>query len=646
MQSRKLAAIMFTDIVGFTALTQRDEGQAMRLLAQHNELMRTLIPKYSGREVKTIGDAFLVEFRSALEAVQCSVAMQRVMHERNMGLPSSDRLEIRVGIHVGDVISNTEVDGDIFGDTVNISSRIEQFAPPGGVCLSEQVFAQVKNKVDFPLVRMESQKLKNVELPVDLYRVVMPWEVEPARESPLEPRRVAVLPFKNMSPDPNDEFFSDGLTEEVIASLSNVKELTVIARTSVMQYRAVSKKVTEIGRELNAGTLVEGSIRKAKNRIRVTVQMIDAQKDGHLWAQNYDRDLDDIFAIQSDIAERVTKELRIQLVDSIKVRLETEPTAKPEAYTLYIKGRFFWNERTKEAVLKAIEYFELSIKKDPSFALGYSGLANCYQVIARNGLGEYAPNFQKVKEYAVKALELDPDLPEAHAALGAYLHYYEHNWKQAEAEYTRAITLKPSYATAHQWYSHVLVQQGRLPEAFNEIFRAMELDPFSPVINENYGNWLLYNGEYKKAIEQFRKVLDMDPARDHSRGWIVQAFCSQKMFDEALQEAEAFEKAKKEPLEAKLWKAYCLATMSRKSEARNILSEVEARYQEENISPEKFAEVHFLLGEKESGFEWLERAYSSHDGNINMLLINREFDGVREDERFLDLLKRIGLPPV
>jgi adenylate cyclase len=409
LQSRKLAAIMFTDIVGFTALAQRDEAHAMRLLEQHNDLMRSLVPKYFGREVKTIGDAFLIEFRSALEAVQCSLAMQREMHERNMSLPSEERMELRIGIHVGDVISN-DGDGDIFGDAVNISSRIEQFAPPGGVCISEQVFAQVKNKVDFAVVRLEGQKLKNVALPMDLYRIVMSWDAPPA-QTPLDARRVAVLPFKNMSPDPNDEFFADGLTEEVIASLSNVKELNVIARTSVMQYKSVSKKVTEIGRELNAGTLLEGSIRKAKNRIRVTVQMIDAQKDGHIWAQNYDRDLDDIFAIQSDIAEQVAKELRVQLVDSVKTKLETEPTAKPEAYTLYLKGRFYWNERTKESVLKAIEYFALSIKKDPEFALGYSGLATCYQVIARNGLGEYSPNFLRVKEYAMKALEIDPDLP-------------------------------------------------------------------------------------------------------------------------------------------------------------------------------------------------------------------------------------------
>jgi adenylate cyclase len=440
---------MFTDIVGFTSLAQKDEEKTIRLLSQHNDLMRSIITKYSGREVKTMGDAFLIEFPSALDAVKCSFVLQLEMHERNTSIVPEDRIQVRVGIHVGDILYKR--DGDILGDAVNISSRIESFATPGGVCISEQVFDQVRNKVNFPLVRMESKKLKNVSLPIDLYQVIMPWESEPeSKQTFLEPRRVGVLPFKNMSPDPSDEYFADGMTEELITALANLKELTVIARTSVMQYKTISKKVTEIGRELNAGTLVEGSVRKAANRIRITVQMVDAQNDGHLWAQNYDRQLDDVFGIQSDIAERVAKELRVQLIGSVKSRLETKPTEKPDVYTLYLKGKYFWNERSKDSILKAIEYFELAIKKDPGFALGYTGLANCYQVIARNALGEYAPNFQKVKGYTTKALELDPNLAEAHTVFGAYLHYYERDWKRSESEFKRAIELKPSYSTAHQ----------------------------------------------------------------------------------------------------------------------------------------------------------------------------------------------------
>ena len=641
MQSRRLAAIMFTDIVGFTSLAQRDEVKAMRLLSQHNDLTRSIISKYAGREVKTIGDAFLIEFPSALEAVRCSFAIQQELHERNIALVPEEQIQVRVGIHVGDVISNS--DGDILGDAVNISSRIEPFATPGGVCISAQVFDQVKNKVEFPLVRMEAQKLKNVILPTDLYRVIMPWESESASQTLLDRRRVGVLPFKNMSPDPNDEYFADGLTEELITSLSNVKDLTVIARTSVMQYKTISKKVTEIGRELNAGTLVEGSVRKAANRIRITVQMIDAQNDGHLWAQNYDRELNDIFAIQSDIAERVAKELRVHLVDSVKSRLETKPTEKPEVYTLYLKGRHFWNERTKESIQKAIEYFELAIKKDLNFALGYTGLANCYLVIARNALGEYGPNFQRVKEYATKALELDPDLAEAHTALAGYLHYYEHDWRRSESEFKKAIELKPSYSTAHQWYSHVLAQQGFLQNALKEILRALELDPFSIAINDNFGNGLYFNKEYDRAIEQFKKVHDMDPNYAPTYSWLIQTYCRKNMFEEAMSEAEAFEKVSKRELEAKLWKAYVLAITSRPAEARDLLNDVEARYQTENTSPFRIAEIHFLLGDDELGFEWLAKAYDSHDGNINMLRVELEFESLSSDPRYLDLVRKIGL---
>jgi adenylate cyclase len=634
---------MFTDIVGFSSLAQRNEANALRLLSRHNDLMRSIIAKYSGREVKTIGDAFLIEFPSALEAVRCSFAIQQEMHDQNIALAPEDRILVRVGIHVGDVVYNSG--GDILGDAVNISSRIEPFATPGGICISEQVFDQVRNKVELPLVRMESQKLKNVNQPIDLYRVIMPWESESqsTRQGLLEPRRVGVLPFKNMSPDPNDEYFADGLTEELITSLSNVKDLTVIARTSVMQYKTVSKKVTEIGRELNAGTLVEGSVRKAANRIRITVQMIDAQNDGHLWAQNYDRQLDDIFAIQSDIAERVAKELRIQLVDSVKSRLESKPTEKPEVYTLYLKGKHFWNERNKESILKAIEYFELAVKKDPSFALGYTGLANCYQVIARNALGEYAPNFQKAKEYAMKALDLDPNLAEAHTALAGNLHYYQYDWKGAESEFRRAIELKPSYSTAHQWYSHVLAQQGFFREAMQEISRALELDPFSLAINDNFGNGLYFNKKYDAAIEQFKKVHEMDPSYEPSYTWMAQTYCRVNLFVEAMSEIEALEKVSKSRLEPKLWKAYVLAIMSKTTEARDLLNEVQTHYQTEHISPFRIAEVYFLLGDKDAGFEWLTKAYDSHDGNINLLRVELELEPARNDPRYFDLIRKIGL---
>jgi TolB-like protein len=302
---------MFTDIVGYTALTQENESATVQLLDDHRKLLRPIFASHGGREIKTIGDAFLVEFGSALDAVLCAVAVQSAMNDRKLARGAA--LSIRIGIHAGDVI---ETEGDLIGDAVNIASRIEPLAEPGGVCISRQVHMQVENKVPYDLIKIGPRVLKNVTEPLEVYKVMMPWDKANAVPSAqLDKNRVAVLPFTNMSSDPEEGYFADGMTEELITSLSGVRQLTVIARTSVMGYKGTTKKVREIGSELGVGSLLEGSVRKAGNRVRITAQLIDTATEGHLWAQNYDRQLEDVFAIQSEIAEKVAGELRIRLVE-------------------------------------------------------------------------------------------------------------------------------------------------------------------------------------------------------------------------------------------------------------------------------------------------------------------------------------------
>src|SRR5437870_5361950 len=342
---------MYTDMVGYTALGQRNEQLSLALVNEQRKLIRPVLAKHNGREVKTMGDAFLVEFSNTLDAVRCAYDIQRTTSEFNISLAEEQRIHLRVGIHLGDVVESV---GDISGDAVNVASRIVPLAEDGGVSLTRQVYDQVQNKFDLPLTSLGSKELKNVAAPSEGFKLVMTWsEKKASSQVQLERNKVAVLAFANMSPDPSDEYFADGMTEELITSLSGIKQLTVIARTSVMKYKVSSKGAFEIGKELNVGTLVEGSVRKAANRVRITVQLIDALNEGHVWAQNYDRQLDDIFAIQSEIAQRVAQELKVQLLAQEKGRLERKPTANTEAYTLYLKGRHFWNERTKEATSKA-----------------------------------------------------------------------------------------------------------------------------------------------------------------------------------------------------------------------------------------------------------------------------------------------------
>ena len=308
---RRLAAIMFTDMVDYTAMSEKNEALALTMLEEHRTLLRPVFARHGGHEVKTIGDGFLVEFPSALEAVRGALEIQQLMYKRNLSVPSERKILLRVAVHLGDVEHR---DGDVYGDAVNIASRIQRLADPGGVCITQQVFDHVRNTEEFRTEPLGQNQLKNVQMPTVIYRVLPPTEqTKLTRSDSLEPRRVAALPLAILSSDHQDEYFADGLTEEIINTLSSISGLNVIARTSVMKYKQSNKSVGEIGRELKVGTILEGSVRKAGGRLRISVQLIDVGSEAPIWAQKYDRELEDVFKIQTDIAERVAEALKVQL---------------------------------------------------------------------------------------------------------------------------------------------------------------------------------------------------------------------------------------------------------------------------------------------------------------------------------------------
>lgn len=368
---RRLAAIMFTDIVGYTRSTQANEALTLELLEEHRKLVRPFFPPHGGTEIKTIGDAFLVEFRSALEAVLCAVDIQRKLAGRNSGVQEQRQVQLRIGIHVGDVVHGA---GDVYGDAVNIASRIEPLAEPGGICISQQVYDNIRNKTELGFKAMGPVRLKNVEFPLGVYKVVLPGSESGMNKVQAPRERLAVLPFVNISPDPNDEYFADGLTEELITRLSGVDGLKVIARTSVMNYKKKDMKVSEIGNELNVGSIVEGSVRKAGNKIRVTVQLIDAKTEEHLWASNYDKDLDDVFAIQSDIASRVASSVS----SGAFFEVQGSDTKSIEAYTSFIKAVQNYHAASEGNLRQAKVMFEEAIALDPHFARAYAGLSQTW----------------------------------------------------------------------------------------------------------------------------------------------------------------------------------------------------------------------------------------------------------------------------
>jgi len=636
---RRLAAIMFTDIVGYTALTQSNEAQAMEMLERHNRLLRPFFPKFHGREVKAIGDSFLVEFESVLDALKCATEIQSYLHDYNVSSKEKWKIKLRIGIHLGDVIHRG---GDVFGDAVNIASRIEPIAGPEGICVSQQVYDQVQNKSDLPLVSLGEKALKNVNRPVRVYSVEMPWEQRtiPKEEGPTLPRdRIAILPFRNMSPDPNDEYFAEGMTEETISTVSGISGLSVISRTSVMGYKGTTKKVEEIGRELRVGSVLEGSFRKAGNKIRVTTQLIDVATDNHLWAQNYDRELDDIFAVQSDVAKQVADALRVRILSSELERIKKRPTGNTDAYALYLKGRYLWNKRVPEEIKKAVDCFDLAIKQDPDFALAYVGLADCYVIMVDWGSLSSKEAAPKAKSLLATALRIDEKLAEAHASLAVFLDE-EWEWSAAEVEYKHAIELSPNYATAHLWYSNMLDTTGRIEESLGEITMALDLDPVSAMVNTNLGRILQRAGRLDEAMEQYRKTLALEPNFVPAHMRLGEAYVTLSKFDEGIAEFRRAEELA-EFTWPKCFIAYTLALAGSHEEAKQLLAELEDPSKGLRAPSAFIAAVHFAIGDQERAYTIMKKCVTEHSYGTTVVLTFPFFCKMQVEPRFRELWEMV-----
>lgn len=630
---------MFTDLVGYSSMTSLDEAMGLRLLDQHRTLLGSVFERFGGRVIKTMGDGFLVEFASAVEAVNCAVQAQTEALRFNEGRKQGEGILVRIGIHVGDIVHSN---GDILGDAVNVAARLQALAEAGGICMTRQVVDQIEGKVQYKISRLGTRGLKNVKHAVELYKVEVPVGLSETEEPGLDPRRIAILPFANLSADPNDRYFADGMTEELISTISRIDELSVISRTSVMRYRDTTMPIGEIGRELSAGTLLEGSVRKAGNKLRITTQLIDAKNDKHLWVQSYDRDMTDIFAIQADIAEQVAEALEIRLVSKEKMALQKRQTGNPESYTLYLKGRYTWNDRTGESVRKAIKYFEEAVRLDPNFALAYSGLADCYNILENRGIVPHSEAGALAKGYAEKALELDSEMAEAHASLGLVL---ESEWHLtgAEKELRRAIALKPNYAMAYHWYAGLLGVLGRNQEALEQEKRALDLDPHSSVVALGIGIELICLGKYREAVAQLEGGAEKDP--NFAAFHFFNAWAHERLgeFDQAINEAKRAEEMLGGPNPTRLNLASIYARTGKRDEAAKLLEEVQSDSSQGYIPPTLFAMVKFQLGERDEAISWLQRAYREHD---SMLLYFREWPWLaefRSDPKWLEIERKMGL---
>ncbi|MBC7220923.1 tetratricopeptide repeat protein [Candidatus Bipolaricaulota bacterium] len=629
---RRLAALMLTDLVGYTSLCQRNESLALEVLREHTQIVRAEVSRHAGREIKCTGDGYLVEFPSVLAALECAVAIQRAVDRRNAAVPDEKAFHLRIGLHVGDVVDRG---GDLFGDGVNLVARIEPLAPPGGICTSQQVYDQVWNKTEERLVYAGTESLKGLEHPTKIYRVTRTGD--PSRRAAdrgANRRRIAVLPLMNISPDPADAYFTDGMTDELICTLAQHPELKVIAHTSVLRYRGATKSIAEIREELGVGTIVEGSVRKVGDRIRISLQLIDSQSEEHLWAHAYDGVLGDVFAFQADVASHVAHALQLLLGEGGPRPVRREPTHNIEAYTLYLKGRYLWNRRTEADLWAAIGCFARAAELDPRFALAHVGLADAYNLLPEYGTLSPQDAHPNARAAALRALELDESLAEAHASLGMVCAHQSFDFAAAQRELRRAIELNPNYATAHHWYALVLMYIHRLDEALRAIDRALELDPLSLVVNRNLGRILLAARRTDEAIAAFGRVLALDPSFPMTRVNLALAYVQKGDLQHALAAVEGERSVRGgSPWPAVI--AGCLREMSgERGAVAAALRELESRAAREHVPPTCFAACYLAIGELERSLAWLERAYAERDEWLLTALTTPFVDPVRSDPRF------------
>ena len=515
---RKLTAILSADVVGYSRLMEDDEEATIQTLNTYRKSMSTLIQQYRGRVVDTTGDNLMAEFNSAVDSVNCAVQIQRELAERNAELPNCRKMEIRIGINVGDVV----VDGErIYGDGVNIAARIESLAETGGICISGSAYDQVSNKLGLEYENIGEQQVKNISTPIRVFRVI--WDTDlPERSSPEEytllplPDKpsIAVLPFNNMSGDPEQDYFSDGLTEEIITALSKVPQLFVIARNSTFTYKGKPVNVKQVGQELGVGYVLEGSVRKAGDRVRITAQLIDATTGNHLWAERYDREIKDIFALQDEITMKILAALQVKLTEGEQARISSKGTDNLEAYLKVLQARESSCSFTREGNALARQMCEEAISLDPDYARTYYLLSLTHQTDLFLGVSKNPrQSMEKIKELAQKAIALDNSSAEAHRTL-CYLYTMMRQYEKGIAEGERAVALDPNSADCHSMLGTSLHYAGKYKQAIDLLTKAVRLNPIPPTIYFLIlGNAYQLAGMYEESILTYKKVLKRNP--DH-----------------------------------------------------------------------------------------------------------------------------------
>ena len=611
---RRLTAILAADVVGYSRLMTIDEaGTLAALTSLQKNLVNPKISEHNGRIVKLTGDGMLIEFPSVVSAVACAVDIQSAMRTRNATEPAAS-IEFRIGVNLGDIIVE---DGDIFGDGVNVAARLESIAPIGGITVSQSVCDHVGNRLGLTFEDMGERRLKNIERPIRVYSISIDTLSQspdhastPAEEKP----SIAVLPFNNMSGDPEQEYFSDGITEDIITDLSKVSALFVVARNTAFTYKGKPVKVREVAQELGVSFILEGSVRKAGSRVRVNGQLIDGRNGGHVWADRYDRDLTDIFAIQDEITHAIVEQLKVKLLPQEKKSIAQAPTANIEAYTFYLRGRQFMQRHSKSNYQLARRMFANAVELDPLYARAYAGIADCDSFLFLHYHLE--AGIDTILATAAKALGLDDQLAEAHASRGLALSLGQ-RYEEATAEFERAIALDPNSFEAHYFYARACVTQGKLERAATLFERASENKP------DDYQSLCLLIAVYRslgrpkdsesaahRGIERAKNELAVHPENARS------AYLG----------------------------ASALVTVGDKDRAREWASRALSIDPDDVLTQYNVACVYSLLGDIDRALDLLERMipHAGHELKHGWIKHDSDLDPLRNHPRYQKILELIG----
>ena len=639
---RQLAAIMFADMVGYTAMMQENEQHAKQLRDRYRAVLDEAILEYHGIILQHYGDGTLVMFGSAVDAVRSAEQLQYT-------LATDPAVPLRLGIHVGDIAYDQD---GIYGDSVNLASRIESLSVAGAVLFSDKVHDEIRNQPDLPARSLGSFQLKNVEKPVEIFAltgerltVPDPADLYSPKASPV--RSVAVLPFVNMSTDPENEYFSDGITEELINALVRVDGLRVTSRTSSFAFKGRNEDIRDIGKRLGVTTVLEGSVRKAGKRVRVTAQLINTIDGYHVFSEVYDRDLEDIFAVQDELSRKIANLLRERFLG------EEQPLVRPrttnlEAYNLYLKGAHYWNQWTPRSMREALRLFERALELEPEFALAHSGIAATYLYLG--AIGQVRPEvaYPKAREAAETSMALEPDLAESHTSIATVRLFHDWDWDGARESLDRALAISPGSALVHHTNSLYYMAMGNALETKRELELAAELDPLSPSVIHALGYAYIINGEAGRAQELYWKLLEFEPDYRSAYGALGWAALVKGDVEEAIRHFQKFQSMTSDKTHGRAGLGYALAMAGRIEEAEECLRLLKEReVREPDIALDiDFVAMYAGLDDIDTAFDYLEKAVESRLGSLIFLRANPAWSRLHADPRFNILLERMGLPPM